>query len=87
MSLAVSPQVDESFERLFIDHPLYEFTPSNFSLEIEKTVREFHCNYLEAVVKLCERYEIDYTAVPRLLTETMKDKIELDAMTLNMLKK
>lgn len=87
MSLAVALPVDEAFERLFIDHPLYEFTPSNFSLEIEKTVKDSRCNYLEAVLRLCERYEIDYTSIPKLLTETMKDKIEVDAMSLNMLKK
>jgi hypothetical protein len=71
--------VSEAFDTLFIDHPLYNMTSSNFCLEIEKLVKEHKVDYLEAVKQLCEKYEIDYSAVPKLLSQTMKDKIEMAA--------
>jgi hypothetical protein len=71
---------DAAFESLFIDHPLYQMTASSFALEIEKVVKEQKVDYLEAVCQLCERFEIDYSAVPKLLTPTMKDKIEMAAI-------
>jgi hypothetical protein len=64
-----------------------DLTPSNFALEIERVVKEKHCNYIDAVCELCDRYELEYTSIPRLLTDTMKEKIEMDALTLNMLKR
>jgi late-transcription coactivator len=82
-----NPTEDLEFDRLFIDHPLYELTPQSFSLEIEKLVKEQNMNYLEAVAALCERFEIEFTATPRLLTDTMKEKIEVDAMNRNLFRK
>lgn len=78
---------DESFERLFIDHPLYEFTPQSFCLEIERIVKEQKLPYLKAIEALCEQYELDYTAVPNLLTQTMKEKCEMDAEERNLFRK
>jgi hypothetical protein len=70
---------DAAFETLFIDHPLYQMTPVSFSLAIEKLVKEEKLDYLDATCQLCEKYEIEYSAIPRLLTPTMKDKIEVAA--------
>jgi len=73
--------VDEIlFEKSFIDHPVFKLTPTTFSIEIEKLVKEYKIDYLEAVCKLCETFEIDYGAIPKLLTKTMKDKIEVAAL-------
>jgi len=81
----ISP-TDDSKSRLFIDSPLFDLNPSSFSLEIERVVKETPCNYIEAICQLCDRYEIDFTAVPKLLTETMKDKVEMNAIDLRMMK-
>ena len=67
------------FEHLFIDHPMYDMNAAKFSLEIEKLVKEQKIDYLEAVCQLCEQFEIEAEAVPKLLTATMKDKIEIAA--------
>jgi hypothetical protein len=54
-------------------------TPSIFSLAIEKLVKEEKMDYLDATCRLCEQHEIEYSAVPKLLTSDMRDKIELAA--------
>lgn len=74
---------DGEFDRLFINHPLYNLTSSSFCLEIEKLVKEQNMDYLDATVRLCEIYEIDEKAVPKLLTPTMQDKIEVAATERN----
>lgn len=80
MNEEVSPfVVDDSWDRLFIDHPMYEITPQAFSLEIEKAVKELNLDYLAAATYVCEKYELEYSVVPRLLTPTMRDKIEMAA--------
>ena len=67
------------FETLFIDHPLFDISASSFALEIEKVVKFQKIDYLAAVCQLCEQYEIDFSAVPKLITTTMRDKIEVAA--------
>lgn len=73
----------DAFEVLFIDHPMYTMNSYTFSLEIEKLVKTEKIDYLEAVKQLCEKYEIDFAAVPKLITPTMKDKIEVAATERN----
>ena len=80
--------VAEDFDSLFIDHPFFQIkeqielavmTSSTFSLAIEKLVKEEKMDYLDATCRLCEKFEIEYASIPRLLTSDMKDKIELAA--------
>ena len=73
-------RVSEVFETLFIDHPLHDMNSSSFALEIEKLVRTEKIDYLDAVCRLCEKFEIDFATVPKLITPTMKDKIEVAAI-------
>ena len=75
--------LDVEFESQFLDHPLFRMTPQTFALEIEKLVKNEQMDYLEAVTKLCDDLDMDYTAVPKLLTQTMKDKIEMAATARN----
>ena len=81
MNFEVSPFMvnGPAWDRLFIDHPMYEITPTAFALEIERVVKELRLDYLEAAAHVCESYELEYSAIPRLLTPTMKDKIEMAA--------
>lgn len=87
MMTAVEPVTDGQFERSFIDHPLYDINTSNFALEIEKVVKETKCNYIEAIIQLCDKYEIEYSAVVKILTPTMIDKIEMDGEALHMFRR
>jgi hypothetical protein len=75
------------FSRKFLDHPLFELNPQSFCLEIEKVVREQKLDYLEATAFLCDHYEINYSEAAGLLTETMRDKIEVDSMAKNRFRK
>jgi hypothetical protein len=79
-------KIDESVDILFIDHPLYQITPTAFSLEIEDVVRRERLDYFDALMKLCEKYEIEYESVPKLLTKTMKEKLEMVAIERRLLK-
>jgi len=59
----------------------------NLSSEIEnlkKTSPEL--NYIECTVEICEKFNIEFESVKKALPKVIKEKIELDAMELNMLK-
>lgn len=68
---------------LYVNQPTYRMVPSVFSLEIEKIVKEQKMDYLDAVCLFCEQNEIDYETIPRLLSKTMKEKIEIAALERN----
>lgn len=74
-------------ESLLIEASLFNMTPTKFALEVEKYVKETGSNYIDAVCHVCKAFEIEETSVPKYLTATMRDKIEMDADKLNLLKK
>lgn len=43
-------------------------------------------NYIECTVEICERYNIEFDSIKKILPKVIKEKIEADAMDLNMLK-
>lgn len=59
----------------------------NISEEIE-TLKKLspELNYIECTVEICERYGIEFESVKKALPKIIKEKIEADAMELNMLK-
>ena len=59
----------------------------NISEEIE-TLKKLspELNYIECTVESCERYGIEFESVKKALPKIIKEKIEADAMELNMLK-
>jgi len=67
-------------ESFFEDQFSFQLNPNKFSLEVEKTVKEKKLDYIDAVVHLCEKYELEFKAVAKLISPTMKDKIEVDAL-------
>ena len=77
---------DESFDMLFIDSPLYQLTPTTFALEIEKLVKYDRMDYLDAVVTLCEKFDIEFETIPKLLSKTMKERIEVSASKRKLMK-
>jgi hypothetical protein len=81
------PMSDGAFDRLFIDHPFYDVTPQALALEIERGVKENGLNYLESAAHLCEKYEMDYNVVAKMLSPTMIEKIEMAATDTNMFRK
>jgi hypothetical protein len=67
-------------EEFFEDQFTYNLNSSKFSLEVEKVVKERNLDYIDAICLLCEKYEIEFKSVAKLISPTMKDKIEVDAL-------
>jgi|TARA_B100000745_G_C20108371_1_gene379340 hypothetical protein len=62
-------------------------TPKTFSLEIEKLAFEKRCTHLEAISIYCEKVGIEPVTTAKLLTKSLKEKIEANARELNYLPK
>lgn len=60
-------------------------TQTTFSQEIEKIVRETKVTYFEAVCDYMSANNIEPESVPRLLNISIKQKIEAEAIDLNLL--
>ena len=62
-------------------------TKSKFTKLIEKTVAELKIPYLDAIIKVCENNEIEMDDVRKFVSPVIKDKLEAEAMELNVLPK
>tara|TARA_Y100000310_G_C20663177_1_gene805939 strand:- start:241 stop:465 length:225 start_codon:yes stop_codon:yes gene_type:complete len=62
-------------------------TRGKFSKEVERTVTELKISYMDAVVHLCEKKGIEIESANLLLTQVIKENIELEAQELNFLPK
>ena len=62
-------------------------TPKTFSLEIEKIAFHKRVTHLEAISIYCEQIGIEPVSVAKLLTKSLKEKIEANARDLNYLPK
>ena len=62
-------------------------TPKTFYLEIEKIAFGKRCTHLEAISIYCEQIGIEPVSVAKLLTKSLKEKVEANARDLNYLPK
>ena len=60
---------------------------SKFTQLIEKTVVELKISYLEAILYLCDKNDIDPADVNKFISPIIKGKLEAEAMNLNFLPK
>ena len=60
---------------------------SKFTKLIESTVRELKISYMEAVLHLCDKNDIEPEDVKKFISPIIRDKIEAEAMNLNFLPK
>jgi hypothetical protein len=60
---------------------------SKFTQLIEKTVSELKIGYMDAVLHLCDKNDIDPQDVNKFISPIIKGKIEAEAMNLNFLPK
>ncbi len=58
-----------------------------FSIEIELFVKKTGLSHLDAVLEYCSEKKIEPETVASLITKPLKEKIEADAMKLNLLPK
>ena len=62
-------------------------SPTKFAEEIEDIVWDLDISYLDAVILYCERKGIEPEETKKLILKPLKEKIEVDAMNLNLLPK
>ena len=61
-------------------------TKKRFAEKIETIVLQKGLNYIDAIVYFCEQEHLDPESVKNLITPPLKEKIERDAVSFNMLK-
>jgi len=62
-------------------------TKSKFSKLVDAVVLEKRISYMDAVLHLCEKYNIDPEDSKKYVSTVVKSKIEVEAMNLNFLPK
>ena len=62
-------------------------TANEFSLHIEKMVRDKRVSYMDAVLEYCKENFLEPDDVASLINKSLKDKIEMDFRELNYLPK
>lgn len=60
-------------------------TKTKFTKMVEKEVMTKKLSYMEAVIDICDRNDIDLEDVRKFIAGAIKDKIEAEAMSLNFL--
>ncbi len=58
----------------------------DLNLKIEQIVKEKELSYMEAVLHYAETSELEPEAMAKMLNKSIKDKIEVEAQALHMLK-
>ena len=62
-------------------------TKSKFSKMIEESVIDKKLSYMDAILDICEKNNIEPEDVRKFVSPIIKDKLEAEAMSLNLLPK
>ena len=62
-------------------------TKNKFTKLIEKTVTDLNVPYMEAILHVCEKNDIEPEDVRKFISPVIKGKVEAEAMQLNFLPK
>lgn len=60
-------------------------TQKEFSKEVEALLRDKKCGVMEAIIKVCEVNGVDPADCNRMLSASIKAKLEAEAMELNLI--
>lgn len=60
-------------------------TKSKFSLLVEECVKDKRISYMDAILDICERNNIEPEDVRKFVSPIIKGKLEAEAMSLNLL--
>ena len=60
---------------------------TEFSLFIEEEVSKSNISYMDCVLNYCQENDIDPESLKSLINQSLKDKIRVEAESLNMIKK
>jgi len=61
-------------------------TRKRFSTAVEQLVAKGNMSYIDAAAYIIEKRGMDYTNLKKLLTDPLKDKIEAEAIRLNLIR-
>lgn len=64
----------------------FETKIRDLATEIEKLKQSSGLSYIECVVEICERFGLEIEGMKKALPKNIKEKIELEASKLNLLK-
>lgn len=62
-------------------------TKSKFTKMVEETVNELKLSYMDAILYLCEKNQLEPEDMKKFVSPIIKDKLEAEAMQLNFLPK
>lgn len=62
-------------------------SPNEFSLYIEEKVIREKIGYMDAVIDYCTELDIDIDSISKLVNQSLKDKIQIEAEENNFMKK
>tara|TARA_R100000353_G_scaffold144453_1_gene103468 strand:- start:317 stop:559 length:243 start_codon:yes stop_codon:yes gene_type:complete len=62
-------------------------TKSKFTKMVEETVIELKLSYMDAILYLCDKNELEPDDMKKFVSPIIKDKLEAEAMALNFLPK
>lgn len=62
-------------------------TKSKFTVLVEKTVNDLKLTYMDAILYLCEKNDLEPEDMKKFVSPIIKDKLEAEAMRLNFLPK
>lgn len=69
-----------------LENIIFPFTKEVFSKEVTEMVWMEDILYIEAMSELIKKYEMDVEVIPKLLTNELKEEIEIEAEKLNLVK-
>jgi hypothetical protein len=61
-------------------------SPVEFSLYIEERVLKERIGYIDVILDYCKNHDIDVDNVGKLITKSLKEKIQLEAEEFNLMK-
>ena len=62
-------------------------TKSKFTKMVEETVTDLKLSYMDAILYLCDKNELEPDDMKKFVSPIIKDKLEAEAMALNFLPK
>ena len=86
LSFANEPLIEEFLPPVSKMKDEFEQKVKNISNEIEALkAKQPSLNYIECAVEICQKYDVDIESLKKVLSKNIKEKIEVDAMELNLL--
>jgi hypothetical protein len=62
-------------------------SPNEFSLYIEERVMRESIGYMDAIIQYCGEIDIDVESISKLINQSLKDKVQIEAEDGNYFKK